>query len=45
VQIRDIIAEDLEAAFVGKHDAQSALDDAVKRGNGLLRQFERNTQQ
>ena len=45
VQIRDIIAEDLEAAFAGKQDAQSALDDAVKRGNGLLRQFERNTQQ
>jgi sn-glycerol 3-phosphate transport system substrate-binding protein len=45
VQIRDIIAEDLEAAFAGKLDAQSALDDAVKRGNGLLRQFERNTQQ
>ncbi len=45
VQIRDIIAEDLEAAFAGKQDAPSALDDAVKRGNGLLRQFERNTQQ
>jgi sn-glycerol 3-phosphate transport system substrate-binding protein len=45
VQIRDIIAEDLEAAFAGKQDAQSALDDAVKRGNSLLRQFERNTQQ
>jgi sn-glycerol 3-phosphate transport system substrate-binding protein len=45
VQIRDIIAEDLEAAFAGKQDAQTALDDAVKRGNGLLRQFERNTQQ
>ena len=45
VQIRDIIAEDLEAAFAGKQDAQAALDDAVKRGNGLLRQFERNTQQ
>ena len=45
VQIRDIIAEDLEAAFAGKQDAQSALDDAVKRGNGLLRQFERNTKQ
>ena len=45
VQIRDIIAEDLEAAFAGKQDAQSALDDAVKRGNGVLRQFERNTQQ
>jgi sn-glycerol 3-phosphate transport system substrate-binding protein len=45
VQIRDIIAEDLEASFAGKQDAQSALDDAVKRGNNLLRQFERNTQQ
>jgi len=45
VQIRDIIAEDLEAAFAGKQDVQTALDDAVKRGNGLLRQFERNTQQ
>jgi sn-glycerol 3-phosphate transport system substrate-binding protein len=45
VQIRDIVAEDLEAAFAGKQDAQSALDDAVKRGNNLLRQFERNTQQ
>jgi sn-glycerol 3-phosphate transport system substrate-binding protein len=44
VQIRDVIAEDLEAAFAGKQDAQNALDDAVKRGNGLLRQFERNTQ-
>jgi sn-glycerol 3-phosphate transport system substrate-binding protein len=45
VQIRDVIAEDLEAAFAGKQEAQPALDDAVKRGNGLLRQFERNTQQ
>ena len=45
VQIRDIIAEDLEAAFAGKEDAQPALDDAVKRGNVLLRQFERNTEQ
>jgi sn-glycerol 3-phosphate transport system substrate-binding protein len=45
VQIRDIIAEDLESAFAGKQDAQSALNDAVKRGNALLRQFERNTQQ
>jgi hypothetical protein len=26
VQIRDIIAEDLEAAFVGKEDAQPAVD-------------------
>jgi sn-glycerol 3-phosphate transport system substrate-binding protein len=45
VQIRGIIAEDLEAVFAGKQNAQAALDDAVKRGNALLRQFERNTQQ
>jgi sn-glycerol 3-phosphate transport system substrate-binding protein len=45
VQIRDIIAEDFEAIFAGKKGAQTALDDAVNRGNALLRQFERNTQQ
>jgi len=45
VQIRDIIAEDLETVFAGKSDAKPALDDAVKRGNDLLRQFQRNTQQ
>jgi sn-glycerol 3-phosphate transport system substrate-binding protein len=44
VQIRDIIAEDLETVFAGKSDAQPALDDAVKRGNDLLRQFQKNTQ-
>jgi len=44
VQIRDVIAENLEAAFSGKQSPQAALDDAVKRGNALLRQFEKNTQ-
>jgi sn-glycerol 3-phosphate transport system substrate-binding protein len=44
VQIRDIIAEDLETAFAGKSDARAALDDAAKRGNDLLRQFQKNTQ-
>ncbi len=44
VQIRDIIAEDLEAAFAGKSTAKAALDDAVARGNALLRQFQKNTQ-
>ena len=43
VQIRDIIAEDLEVVFAGKSGAQPALDDAVERGNNLLRQFEKNT--
>jgi len=44
VQIRDVIAEDLENAFAGKATAQQALDDAVKRGNAILRQFQRTMQ-
>lgn len=43
VQIRDIIAEELEGAFAGKETGQQALDNAVKRGNVLLRQFEAAT--
>jgi sn-glycerol 3-phosphate transport system substrate-binding protein len=43
VQIRDIIAEELEGAFSGKQPAQQALDNAVKRGNAVLRQFEAAT--
>ena len=44
VQIRDVIAEDLENAFAGKMEAKAALDDAVNRGNGLLRQFQKTVQ-
>ncbi|HVH77870.1 MAG TPA: sn-glycerol-3-phosphate ABC transporter substrate-binding protein UgpB [Stellaceae bacterium] len=44
VQIRDIIAEELEGAFSGKKEVKAALDDAVSRGNALLRQFQKNTQ-
>jgi sn-glycerol 3-phosphate transport system substrate-binding protein len=44
VQIRDVIAEELEAAFAGKADAKTALDDAVNRGNGILRQFQKTMQ-
>ncbi|HEV3009352.1 MAG TPA: sn-glycerol-3-phosphate ABC transporter substrate-binding protein UgpB [Burkholderiales bacterium] len=40
VQGRTVIEEELEAAFSGKKDAKTALDDAVKRGNEILRQFE-----
>jgi sn-glycerol 3-phosphate transport system substrate-binding protein len=43
VQIRDIWAEDLEAAFAGKENAQTAVDNAVRRGNAVLRQFEAAT--
>ncbi len=44
VQLRDIIAEGLEGAFSGKMEAKAALDDAVSRGNALLRQFQKNVQ-
>jgi sn-glycerol 3-phosphate transport system substrate-binding protein len=41
VLIRDVIDDELEHVFVGKRPAQTALDQAVDRGNRLLRQFER----
>jgi sn-glycerol 3-phosphate transport system substrate-binding protein len=44
VQIRDVIAEDLEGVFVGKSEPKAALDDAVARGNAILRQFQKNIQ-
>jgi sn-glycerol 3-phosphate transport system substrate-binding protein len=40
-QIRDIWAEEMEAALGGQKSAQQALDAAVERGNAALRQFER----
>ncbi len=41
VQIRDIINEELEAVWAGDKDAKTALDEAVERGNALLRKFEK----
>jgi sn-glycerol 3-phosphate transport system substrate-binding protein len=41
VQIRTIINEELESVWAGTKTASSALDDAVSRGNRLLRRFER----
>jgi sn-glycerol 3-phosphate transport system substrate-binding protein len=41
VQLRDVWAEEIEAALSGKKPAKQALDDAVSRGNAMLRQFER----
>jgi sn-glycerol 3-phosphate transport system substrate-binding protein len=41
VQIRDMWAEEIEAALNGTKTAQAALDAAVTRGNATLRQFER----
>jgi sn-glycerol 3-phosphate transport system substrate-binding protein len=41
VQMRDVWAEEIEAALAGKKSAKDALDAAVSRGNEMLRQFER----
>ncbi len=41
VQLRDVWAEEIEAALAGKKGAKEALDAAVSRGNTMLRQFER----
>jgi sn-glycerol 3-phosphate transport system substrate-binding protein len=40
VQIRDVMDEEMEAVWTGKKNAKQALDDAVARGNKLLREFE-----
>jgi len=40
VQIRDVVDEELENVWSGKKDAKAALDEAVKRGNELLKKFE-----
>ena len=42
VQVRDVINEELEALWAGDQTAQEALDNAVERGNELLRRFERS---
>lgn len=41
VQIRDVINEELEAIWAGDKTVQQGLDDAVNRGNALLRRFEK----
>lgn len=41
-QIRGIIDEELEGVWSGKKDAAAALGEAVKRGDELLRRFERS---
>jgi sn-glycerol 3-phosphate transport system substrate-binding protein len=41
VQMRDIWAEEIEAALNGQKSAQAALDAAVARGNAMLRTFEK----
>jgi sn-glycerol 3-phosphate transport system substrate-binding protein len=41
LQERVIIEEEMENVFAGKKTSKQALDDAVKRGNVLLRRFEK----
>ena len=40
VQGREVIEEEMESVFAGKKDAKTALDEAVKRGNEILRKFQ-----
>jgi len=40
VQGREVIEEEMESVFAGKKDAKTALNDAVKRGNEILRKFQ-----
>jgi sn-glycerol 3-phosphate transport system substrate-binding protein len=41
VQMRDLWAEEIEAALDGKKTPKEALDAAVARGNAMLRTFEK----
>ncbi len=41
-QIRIVVDEELERVWTGKATPQEALDNAVKRGNQLLRRFEQS---
>lgn len=38
--IRKVVRNELEAAFGGQKDMQTALDDAVAQGNDILRRYE-----
>jgi sn-glycerol 3-phosphate transport system substrate-binding protein len=40
VQGREVIEEELEGVFAGNKSAKEALDNAVRRGNEILRKFE-----
>ena len=45
VQIRDMFQEELENMLAGKQDAKTALDNAVKRGDEMLRRFEKTAKE
>ena len=40
VQGREVIEEEMESVFAGKKDAKTAMNDAVRRGNEILRKFQ-----
>jgi sn-glycerol 3-phosphate transport system substrate-binding protein len=40
VQGREVIEEEMEQVFAGKKDAKTAMDDATRRGNDILRKFQ-----
>jgi sn-glycerol 3-phosphate transport system substrate-binding protein len=42
--MRTILNEEMEAIWTDKKTPKQALDDAVKRGNDLLRKFEQSQQ-
>jgi sn-glycerol 3-phosphate transport system substrate-binding protein len=41
VEIRAVMDEEIDAFFLGKKSAKAAMDDMVRRGNELLRQYQR----
>ena len=41
VQVREVIEDELEQAIAGKVTPKAALDSAVRRGNEILRRFEK----
>lgn len=45
VEIRTILYEEMERALQGQQSAKAALDAAVRRGNEVLRQFQRTAGQ
>ncbi len=42
IELRNIIQEEMEKALQGQQGAQAALDNAVARGNKVLREFEKS---
>ena len=45
VQIRDMFQEEFENMLAGKQDAKTALDNSVRRGNEMLRRFEKTVKE